>query len=491
MAEYINPPFEADASTIEQNIYTYLQTYFPDFAPKDTHLIAIFNEALSQEISDLMRLAADVPPEIFLYFGKLVNIEPQFSAPATGSVTFTAIDTDGYIIPTGTALRFLVSGDEYSAFLTQGDAIIPAGSTTVTGVQIAAIEEGTRSNGLNTAPQLLDVYDFVDTVTLDAPTSGGADADDIDEYLDKLANRLQLLADRPIVPVDFEVFAKAVIGVGRALAVDLYHPGIDEIQSVRITNATGGTFTLTFEGQTTAAINYNDNAATIQTRLEALSNIAPGDVIVTGGPVNTADVFVQFTGALGRSNRTQMTSTSSLTGGGAAVTHATTTAGVAPASNVEKCLTIYALDEAGATLTSGVKLSVKTALQAVREVNFLVFVENPTFNAVTIAADVKPHIGFDTAALQAAVKDALEFYLHPSRFNRPIVGETTNPAGPDRDWVNDTKLRYFEVASIINAVGGVNYINTLTINGVAGDLTLTGNAPLIASAPTLNITVTA
>ena len=35
----------------------------------------------------------------------------------------------------------------------------------------------------------------------------------------------------------------------------------NETQTVRVTNATGGTFTLTFEGQTTAAIDFNATAA--------------------------------------------------------------------------------------------------------------------------------------------------------------------------------------------------------------------------------------
>lgn len=46
------------------------------------------------------------------------------------------------------------------------------------------------------------------------------------------------------------------------------------------TSASGGTFTMTVDGQTTAATAYNASAATIVTRLEALSNVT--DVSVTG-----------------------------------------------------------------------------------------------------------------------------------------------------------------------------------------------------------------
>ena len=68
----------------------------------------------------------------------------------------------------------------------------------------------------------------------------------------------------------------------------------DEQQTVRVTNATGGTFTLTFNGQTTAPIAYNATAAQIDAALEALSNIGADEIQTSGGPVNTANVNVFF-----------------------------------------------------------------------------------------------------------------------------------------------------------------------------------------------------
>ena len=68
----------------------------------------------------------------------------------------------------------------------------------------------------------------------------------------------------------------------------------DEQQTVRVTNATGGTFTLTFEGQTTAPIAFNATAAQIDAALEALSNIEADEIQTSGGPANTANVNVFF-----------------------------------------------------------------------------------------------------------------------------------------------------------------------------------------------------
>jgi hypothetical protein len=80
---------------------------------------------------------------------------------------------------------------------------------------------------------------------------------------------------------------------------------------------TGGTIRLTFEGQQTGTINHNANAATIKSALEALSNIGVDDIVVTGGPLNTTPVVIEFVGALCQgANRTLITLTSNaLTGG--------------------------------------------------------------------------------------------------------------------------------------------------------------------------------
>jgi len=73
--------------------------------------------------------------------------------------------------------------------------------------------------------------------------------------------------------------------------------GGNEIQTVTLGNSpTGGTFTLTYSGQTTGNIAYDADAATVDAALEALSNIGAGDVTVTGsagGPWT-----VEFTGSL-------------------------------------------------------------------------------------------------------------------------------------------------------------------------------------------------
>jgi hypothetical protein len=107
---------------------------------------------------------------------------------------------------------------------------------------------------------------------------------------------------------------------GTAIVAD--GPNSNEVQNVTITGSpTGGTFTLTYAGQTTSGIAYNASASTVQSALEALSNIAPGDVVVTG----TGPYTVTFTGTLAGSNVAQMTASgASLTGGTSPAVNVTT-----------------------------------------------------------------------------------------------------------------------------------------------------------------------
>lgn len=109
----------------------------------------------------------------------------------------------------------------------------------------------------------------------------------------------------------------------------------NETQTLAITGGpTGGTFTLTYAGQTTAAIAYNAAAAAVQSALEALSNIAVGDVVCTGGALPATAVVIEFRGSLRQTNVALITTDDALLTGGttpsADVTQ--TLAGAAPES---------------------------------------------------------------------------------------------------------------------------------------------------------------
>jgi len=117
-------------------------------------------------------------------------------------------------------------------------------------------------------------------------------------------------------------------------------PGVtltNEVQTISLSGSPhGGTATLTYSGQTTSALAYNAAAATIQAALEALSNLAPADVVCTGGPWPAA-VVLTFGGTLAATDVAALTgSGTSLNNGSVAetsvapITYSNTTANSGP-----------------------------------------------------------------------------------------------------------------------------------------------------------------
>lgn len=81
---------------------------------------------------------------------------------------------------------------------------------------------------------------------------------------------------------------------------------------------TGGTFTLTYQGLTTAAIAYNATPATVQAALEALSTVGAGNVAVSGAAGGPYTIRGQR--ALERTDQALTGDGSGLTGGSLSIT---------------------------------------------------------------------------------------------------------------------------------------------------------------------------
>jgi hypothetical protein len=113
--------------------------------------------------------------------------------------------------------------------------------------------------------------------------------------------------------------------VAKVTATGKYGPvdPSEEVQTITYGGSGLTDYTLTFDGQTTESISADATAADVQEALEALDNIGPGNVVVTGevgGPFT-----VKFVGALANQDVAQMTATPN--GGTGSVTIATQTAG--------------------------------------------------------------------------------------------------------------------------------------------------------------------
>jgi hypothetical protein len=118
------------------------------------------------------------------------------------------------------------------------------------------------------------------------------------------------------------LFTRPLTGAGgepyaRIVPVLMVAPLASDVWTLSIAgNPTGGTFTLSFAGQTTAAIPFNATSAQVQTALQALAAIGPGNVACAGGPLPSTNVTITFAGTLGFQTQSPISiSNGNLTGG--------------------------------------------------------------------------------------------------------------------------------------------------------------------------------
>jgi len=112
--------------------------------------------------------------------------------------------------------------------------------------------------------------------------------------------------------------------------------GTNAEQMLTVSDATGGTITLTFGEDETAPIAHNAAAADVQAALEALTSIGAGNVECAGGPPGTEPVTIAFVGALGGQAVEELAADDSLLEGeGAAAIVVTVTPGAAGSASLD------------------------------------------------------------------------------------------------------------------------------------------------------------
>jgi len=191
-------------------------------------------------------------------------VPPLTGSPAQGTTTWVMNDPAGYTIPVGTNVGIRDSTGTMQTFQTTADVTIPPGqSATAAGaVVVSALEIGAANNnlgGTNVPITLIDVLDYVQSVTLVSPTTGGTDAELDADYLARLSSRMQRLSQRPILPADFAAMTlDADPSIARAVAIDGYNPADQTYNNQRMVAI--------------AAIDANGNAvsSTVKTKIDTL-----------------------------------------------------------------------------------------------------------------------------------------------------------------------------------------------------------------------------
>jgi RHS repeat-associated protein len=257
--------------------------------------------------------------------------------PSTGAVSTTSLNTNTWFNHRGLVIETSQPGG-----LKTKNAYDGAGRTTITyttdgngdaapGTANSWANAGTVSTTNNVLVQVETSYDADSNVLLTTTrqrnhdeTTGGqlgnetttpkARVSFVADYYD-LANRLTTMVDvgtngtgtytRPSTPP---------AASDTVLRTDTSYAG-DNVQQVTLTGSpTGGTFTLTFNGQTTSAIAYNASASSVQSAFQSLSSVGSGNALVAS-PTGSGWV-IRFAGTLAGSVQASITGNGSgLTGG--------------------------------------------------------------------------------------------------------------------------------------------------------------------------------
>lgn len=530
---------EIDPNVLAQQGFDMMAAAFPGWEPVEGAPETMLIEIGARFAADAGYLLTTWAETLFRFFGEsLHNIAQSEATAATALSTWTAKDNTGYTIEAGTEVQLQNAAGEWVALAVVDEVIIPAASTATTAgeVELQAVESGESGNGLSGAAESIEALSWLDSIALVGSSSGGAEAEDDEVYLGRLRRRLQLMAPRPIKPDDFAVLALDVTGIYRATAIDNYNP---EHNLLSANAASVETDVTDWSATTNCAIAQSATQAKSGSQSLRLRSTAGGDMVadhdtgVSGTPVTA---YQQYTfsvysraGATGRDVRIGV---NWYTGAGAAIgatvwgtvaandatdfDNAASVTAVAPATAefaalVIKVVATAAANEdhyfdqmqvrtgslstpwvAGGTPDTGNEATVcvpvmasdgtapsaptiaevKAYLEGLREEGFAVYVVGPDANAIDVDYDVKLLADVDEVEVLAAIDAALTEYLQSQSWGVP-------PSGESDLWVFTDKLRRGEVYTIINNVGGVDYVDALTINTVTDEaIQLYGVAPV-------------
>lgn len=123
-------------------------------------------------------------------------------------------------------------------------------------------------------------------------------------------------------------------------------------------------------------------------------------------------------------------------------------------------ITVAVLGENGATLSTEAKDAIEQALEAAAVAVLDVHVVDIVIDTVPFAIQVHLKAGFTSGSVISAVQDAVAAYVDPLT------------------WQWGGVIRLNEIIALADRVDGVDYVGTVTIDGVGANYTITGAATL-------------
>lgn len=177
------------------------------------------------------QLMTSVLASVFRYSGEKIDRVPIGQAvPASADSTFTRTAGDAAanptrLVPAGFEITLPGADGALVSFVTVVDfSFTGSATTTATGaVALHASVAGTAGNGLLSGAQPAQMTAWWQSTVLTGATSGGEDAEDVDDYLTRLADTRPLQLNAVAKADDLARWLRNQPGVDRALVLDNYN----------------------------------------------------------------------------------------------------------------------------------------------------------------------------------------------------------------------------------------------------------------------------
>jgi hypothetical protein len=127
--------------------------------------------------------------------------------------------------------------------------------------------------------------------------------------------------------------------------------------------------------------------------------------------------------------------------------------------NNERMVCVFALDDNGQPVSDSVQADLEAYLDAMRETNFIVNTDDAVIQQVSVVSGFQLSPGYIAADVITNINNALLFYLNPAHW---ACTPDDNPNHPIT-FVNNTVVRYLEIASIITSVPGVDAVISVAL----------------------------
>ena len=226
MTSYLSDPIPVDRASIRQQIDERALALMPDLdttSPGTSYdfLADLFATFHAEQLSTLTQMLT------IAFRGSLEKVDritqrDAVQATATATLTRTAEDaaTGERVVSAGTEFNVQGADGQPVAFQLVNDETFTGTDDTITGVDVIAVLGGTGGNGLTVVLGPAQTVAWFDTLTLNGPTSGGEDAEDDDEYLNRGADERPGRAFTIVRADDLARYLRNQPGVDRAQVVD-------------------------------------------------------------------------------------------------------------------------------------------------------------------------------------------------------------------------------------------------------------------------------